>query len=100
MEINQKPAFRVNEYYAGKVKSISLQTLEGPMTIGVMAEGKYEFETASIEEMTVTSGEMLVMLPDEKDYKLYKPYETFVVEKNKVFQVIIEKIATYKCLYK
>ena len=38
--------FKVNEYFDGTVKSIALDTAQGPATIGVMAAGEYEFGTA------------------------------------------------------
>ena len=92
--------YKVNEYYNGRVKSISLQSPEGPMTIGVMAEGEYEFNTSSQEYMTVTSGEMKVLLPDSKEWQIFKEFETFIVDKNSSFKVVVEKDTTYRCLYK
>ncbi|MDP2112731.1 MAG: pyrimidine/purine nucleoside phosphorylase, partial [Bacteroidota bacterium] len=47
---------KVNEYFGGTVKSIALENLEGVATVGVMEAGEYEFGTATIELMTITSG--------------------------------------------
>ena len=92
--------FKVNEYFNGKVKSIAFDSAEGPATIGVMAAGEYEFGTSTIEHMTVTSGEMQVMLPEETDWKTYKPFETFIIAKNVKFKVKLNSDTSYRCLYK
>ncbi len=92
--------FKTNEYFDGKVKSIAFETKEGPATIGVMAAGEYEFGTATIEYMTVTSGEMAVLLPEETEWKTYAAFETFIVEKDVKFKVKVARDTSYRCLYK
>lgn len=92
--------FNVNEYFGGKVKSISLTTTDGPATVGVMAIGEYEFGTSQKEFMTVTSGKMTVKLPTETDWKVFSKGETFIIEANQKFQLIIEEEVSYLCLYK
>jgi purine/pyrimidine-nucleoside phosphorylase len=92
--------FKTNEYFEGKVKSIAFTTAEGPATIGVMAVGEYEFGTSTVEYMTVISGKLKVRLPGASDWKEYKPFETFIVEKDKKFQLIVKEESSYLCLYK
>ena len=92
--------FKTNEYFEGKVKSIACETVEGTTTIGVMAEGEYEFGTSSVEYMTVTSGKMEVLLPDDEEWKTYNEFQTFVVQKDKKFKVKVNEDTTYRCLYK
>jgi len=92
--------FKTNEYFDGKVKSIAFNTLDCPATIGVMAAGEYEFSTSSIEHMTVVSGKLIAKLPDTEDWKIYSARETFVVEKDKKFQLIVKEESAYFCLYK
>lgn len=92
--------FKTNEYFDGKVKSIAFETTEGPATIGAMKAGEYEFGTSTIEHMTVTSGIMEVQLPGESNWKTYRPFETFVVEKDVSFKVKVEGDTSYLCLYK
>ena len=92
--------FKVNEYFDGKVKSIGFETGEGPATIGVMASGEYEFGTSSKEFMTVTSGRMVVKLPDADDWQTFNHGDTFIIEPNKKFQLKIESDASYLCLYR
>jgi len=92
--------FSVNEYFDGKVKSLAFESVEGKATIGVMAAGEYEFGTATVEYMTVTSGEMKVLLPQEEEWKTFKPFETFIVEKDKKFKVQTTGDTSYRCLYK
>jgi uncharacterized protein YaiE (UPF0345 family) len=91
---------KVNEYFDGKVKSLALENDEGPVTVGVMAAGEYEFGTSTVELMTVISGSMTVLLPGETDWKSYKPYETFTVQSGQRFGVRTEQPCAYRCLYK
>lgn len=92
--------FKTNEYFGGKVKSIAFTTAEGSATIGVMAIGEYEFGTFTIEYMTVISGKLTVRLPGKTEWKDYKPFETFIVEKDKKFQLIVKEESSYLCCYK
>ena len=91
---------QVNEYFDGKVKSIAIQTAEGPATVGAMAAGEYEFGTSRKELMTVTSGKLTVKLPGADDWREYKANETFVVEANQKFQVRVGEESSYICFYK
>ncbi len=91
--------FKTNEYFDGKVKSIAFTTSDGPATMGVMAAGEYEFGTSTVEHMTVISGTMVVQLPDEQEWKEYKPFEMFIVPKDKKFRLRIASDAAYHCLY-
>ncbi len=91
--------FKTNEYFDGNVKSIAFSTTDGPATMGVMAPGEYEFGTSTVEHMTVISGVMLVQLPDDQDWKEFKPFDMFVVPKDKKFRLRIAADAAYLCLY-
>jgi purine/pyrimidine-nucleoside phosphorylase len=91
---------RVNEYFEGKVKSISHESTEGTATVGVMAKGEYEFGTSAVEIITVISGVLSVMQPRTNEWKTYKKFESFVVEKGVKFKVKCSKDTPYFCLYK
>jgi uncharacterized protein YaiE (UPF0345 family) len=92
--------FKTNHYFDGKVVSIGLESAEGTATVGVMAAGEYEFGTATIEIMTVVSGQLAVQLPGETAWKTYKKFESFVVPKDVKFRVIAKEDTPYLCLYK
>jgi purine/pyrimidine-nucleoside phosphorylase len=92
--------FQVNEYFEGKVKSIAFTSAQGPATIGVMAAGEYTFGTSSVEYMTLTSGKMKAKLPGASEFKDIAVNETFIVEANTSFDVVIEEEASYLCVYK
>lgn len=92
--------FKTNEYFDGNVKSIAFETDKGPATIGAMHKGEYEFSTSTVEHMTVTSGEMQVQFPTSEEWFSYKPYETFIVDKDSTFKVKVSGDTTYRCLYK
>jgi purine/pyrimidine-nucleoside phosphorylase len=92
--------FQINQYFEGKVASLSHSGAEGKATIGVMASGEYEFGTSTIEIMTVISGEMKIKLPGENNWKTYKKFESFQVPKDIRFGVKVEEDTPYLCLYK
>jgi hypothetical protein len=92
--------FKVNEYFEGKVKSLGFSSEKGNATIGVMAAGEYEFGTSTVEYMTVTSGKMEYMLPDDTMWKICNEFETFTVPANIRFKVKVSADTSYRCLYK
>lgn len=92
--------FKVNEYFGGSVKSIAFQTADGPATIGVMAQGEYEFGTSTMEIMKVITGRLSVRLPDAQHWKDYKPGDVFTVAEGKKFQLKVEADSSYLCLYR
>jgi len=92
--------FKTNQYFDGNVVSMAFENEEGKATVGIMAAGEYEFGTSTVEYMTVISGEMTVQLPGKSDWTTYKPYETFVVDKDSKFKLIIKADCAYKCVYK
>ncbi len=92
--------FKTNEYFDGKVKSIAFETVDGPATIGVMAEGEYEFGTSTKEVMSVTSGQLNVKLPGSEEWVVYQAGDSFVVGKGLSFAVRAIGQTAYLCLYK
>ena len=92
--------FKTNRYFDGKVVSIALESHEGRATVGVMAEGEYEFGTDTIEVMTVISGELTILLPLQSEWKTYKKFESFIVPKGIKFRVKASEDTPYLCLYK
>lgn len=91
--------FKTNEYFDGKVKSIAFTTEDGAATLGVMAQGEYEFGTSTVEYMTVVSGKMTVLLPGSENWQIFKPFDTFMVPKDSKFKLKIESDAAYLCRY-
>lgn len=89
----------VNEYFNGAVKSIALENEEGRATVGVMEPGAYEFGTSTIEQMTIISGILDVLLPGEAVWTTYLKGETFEVAKDVRFKVKAFGPVAYYCLY-
>ena len=80
--------------------SIGFSNHKGTSTVGVMEPGEYEFSTSTVEYMTVVSGKMTVLLPDEAEWTDYVPHETFIVGKNKKFKLKIDEASAYVCEYR
>ncbi|MBI3394394.1 MAG: pyrimidine/purine nucleoside phosphorylase [Spirochaetia bacterium] len=91
---------QVNEYFEGKVKSLTLDVNGEKVTSGVMAPGEYEFSTGKKEIMTVTAGAMDVKLPGESSFKTYKRGEHYTVPGNSKFQLKITSDCAYICEFK
>lgn len=91
--------FKTNQYFDGNVTSIAFQTETLPATVGVMAQGEYEFGTSQREYMTVVSGSLTVKLPGATDWVTFKAGETFIVEANQKFGVKADVESSYLCLY-
>ena len=89
----------VNEYFDGKVKSISLQTATLPATVGVMDVGEYEFSTSKKEVMTVVSGQLNVQLPGEAEFNPYKAGDEFTVAAGETFHFKVNVQTAYLCTY-
>lgn len=90
---------KVNEYFGGKVKSISFQGETLPATVGVMAPGEYEFGTSQNEVMTVVSGKLTVKLPDNDTWQTFTAGEAFEVAANSKFQLKVAVDTAYLCTY-
>jgi len=91
--------FETNEYFDGKVKSIAFQTSNKPATVGVMAAGKYVFNTEDKEKMTVISGKLTIQLKDSDDTVVYGSGESFDIAENSSFNVVVATDTAYLCVY-
>ena len=91
---------KVNEYFEGRVKSLAFATGEGPATVGVMSPGEYEFDTSTVEIMSVIAGKLIVKLPGESDWKEFGPGSIFTVGAGEKFQLRVETDTAYLCLYR
>jgi len=91
--------FKTNEYFDGNVKSISYKTDKNPASVGVMAPGEYVFSTADKEEMTVITGALEIQMPNETESKTYSAGESFNVDADSSFNVVVKVETSYLCVY-
>lgn len=90
---------KVNEYFDGKVKSIAIESANGPVTSGVMAVGEYTFGTSQSEVMKVTHGELVVKLPGSDEFQSYPAGTQFSVPANASFDLKVAVETAYLCYY-
>lgn len=90
----------VNEYFDGKVKSISFDNEQGTQSSGVMAAGDYQFATRQPEHMQVISGALWVTLPGEQEARCYQAGMSFDVDADQTFQVSVREPSAYLCFYR
>ena len=91
--------FKTNEYFEGKVKSISFQGPDKPATVCVMAAGEYVFNTADKEKMTVISGEMRIKFDADGETTAYTAGQSFEVAADSAFDVSVASDCAYLCEY-
>ena len=90
----------VNEYFAGKVKSIGFDSGSiGRQSIGVMDAGEYTFSTDKPEEMTVITGASRVLIPGAPDWQVFSSGETFFVPGHSEFNLQVAEPTSYLCKY-
>lgn len=91
---------KVNEYFTGKVKSISFTNASsGESSIGVMMPGEYKFSTNKAEEMTIISGSLNVLLPTAKDWQILEAGQIFHIQGKSEFNVQVVEPTAYLCRY-
>ncbi len=90
---------KVNEYFEGKVKSISFTAGGLKSTVGVMLPGEYEFDTSTVERVTLVAGKWQIKLPEEPEFREWKTGQTFTVPANARFRLRIEQDAAYLCQF-
>lgn len=89
----------VNEYFNGKVKSISLQGRSFPAAIGVMSAGEYSFGTNRRELITVVCGELRVLFQEESEWQTFTDGQVFEVPANSTFKLNVRFDTAYLCKY-
>ena len=90
---------QVNEYFAGKVKSLLVNIPGGKLTVGMMEAGDYEFGTGNKEIMHVIVGSLTVKLPGSKEWQVFPSGAKFEVAANSKFQLKADSDTAYLCEY-
>jgi len=91
---------KANVYFNGGAVSRTVLFPDGSKkTLGVMQPGEYEFNTADKELMEIISGELDVLLPGGKSWKLVQGGESFDVPANSTFTMKVKKLSDYCCSF-
>lgn len=89
-----------NIYFDGKVTSRTVLLEDGTrQTLGFMLAGEYSFDTAAAEVMEMIGGEMDVLLPGSTHWKTVKAGDSFNVQANSKFDLVVKEYADYCCSY-
>ncbi len=89
----------VNEYFDGKVKSLTVNSSVGRKTVGVMEPGEYEFNTEKKETMTIVSGEFSVYFAEYDEWEDFGVGSSFDIPAQSTFKVKIIEDSAYLCEY-
>ncbi len=90
---------KVNDYFAGKVKSLGAESRGGRFTAGVIEPGEYVFPASSEEHIMVTYGECQIKV-DGKGWQTIKQGEKVVARTNTEIVFKVEDTMSYICIYK
>jgi uncharacterized protein YaiE (UPF0345 family) len=90
---------QVNEYFDGKVKSLTVTIPGGKKTVGVMEPGDYEFSTGTKEVMRVIAGSLTVKLPGKSEWLNFPAGSKFEVPAGSKFQLKVSEDTAYLCEY-
>jgi len=91
---------KANVYFDGKVTSRTVFFADGTRkTLGFMMPGEYEFSTGASEVMEILNGEMDVLLPNQKDWQVFKIDQSFEVPANSSFKLKLKVAVDYCCSY-
>jgi purine/pyrimidine-nucleoside phosphorylase len=91
---------KANVYFDGKVTSRTVLFADGTRkTLGFMMPGEYEFSTGASEVMEILNGEMDVLLPNQKEWQVFKIDQSFEVPANASFKLKLKVPVDYCCSY-
>lgn len=86
-----------NTYFEGAVQSVGFERNGRKLTAGVIDTGEFHFNTDAPERMTVTSGELLVRLAGNSEWRSYPVGTAFEVPAKSGFDVKAEAPSAYVC---
>ena len=89
----------VNQYFAGKIKSLGFELRGTPYTAGVILPGEYAIDTQKEEHITVTVGECEIR-PPNSDWKTAQIGDTIVIPATSTFDVKVSEPVSYICMYR
>ena len=91
---------KANIYFDGGVTSRTIEFANGEIkTLGIMMPGEYRFDTDKKELMEIQSGDVAVMLPNEKEWHQYSAGDSFEVEAASSFQIKANAVTDYCCSF-
>lgn len=91
---------KANIYFEGKVTSRTVIFENGEKkTLGIMMPGEYEFGTEKKELMEILAGDLVVMLPGNEEWTTFTAGESFEVESNSRFKLVVKELTDYCCSY-
>jgi purine/pyrimidine-nucleoside phosphorylase len=87
-------------YFDGKVTSRTVLFQDGSKkTLGIMLPGKYEFNTDDKEIMEILSGNLEVLITEEKGWQTMKGGDVFEVPAKSKFSLNVTSLTDYCCSY-
>src|SRR5689334_4981722 len=98
---NVTVVIKANTYFDGGVVSHTVINADGTRkTIGLIRPGTYHFNTEAPEQMDIVSGQCLVKMTGDKDWKTYEGGSSFHVPGKSGFDIKVESgLTEYVCSF-
>jgi purine/pyrimidine-nucleoside phosphorylase len=91
---------KANIYYDGKVTSRTVELEDGSIvSLGIMLEGDYKFNTKDKEIMNIYSGDFELKLSGSDEFITMTTPCSFTVEADSSFEIKIKSVTDYCCSY-
>ena len=88
----------INIFCDGKCQSRTLRYPDGRLqTLGVYLPGNFDFHSDGPETVLMTAGEVEVLFPTDKDWRVVKSGERYEVPADTRFKVRCSSVAEYIC---
>jgi uncharacterized protein YaiE (UPF0345 family) len=86
-----------NSFFDGKIQSIGFERNGRRMTAGVVDRGEFHFDTSAAERMTVTSGELVIRIGAQGEWRRHPVGTAFEVPAKTGFDIRAEEPSAYLC---
>lgn len=86
-----------NSYFDGKVQSVGFARNGRKQTVGVIEPGEFHFGTDAAERMTVVTGELVIKLDGQSEWKHYPAGTAFEVPAKSGFDIKAAVATAYWC---
>ena len=86
-----------NTFFDGKIQSIGFERNGRRMTAGVVDRGEFHFDTNAPERMTVTSGELIIRVGTQGEWRRQPVGTAFEVPAKTGFDIRADEPSAYLC---
>ncbi len=92
--------FKLRKYHSDRVMSLTYEGDNQSFSVGILADGEFEFGAIVNEEYRVTSGKIGFWEEGMDGWQEFGEGETFTAHAHKNFKLKANAVSSYICYYK